>query len=444
MTDEDQIRDLLERASQLPAEITPPVGDLIKMGRQERKTRTAQRTLAIGLVAVLAIVIPPVIRAKNSGPLPQHQSARPHGPTGAQLAKYRWSKLPPSPLGPRQEPLLVSAGRYVIELGGIGNNGSANDGAAFDLKTRRWREIAPVEVNVGFDQAVTAWTGRELFVTDGVPANCSPRPNVPGCEPRAGLYDPATNLWSNTLLPTEMFGLHPVAVAWTGRVIELAALNAHRDRLAVGAYNPVTGRWRVITPQLPAQHRPQLIQMVATYNRVILWSEWAGKVEPDGLTNSGIDVFAFTDNGPSPVAPWRNVTGKWPQGVEVGRPFFTGSSILFPPNMQWCVGRCLQDIELHDGFFADPGTLRKITTVPADLADPLGHLIWTGRAIISVFVDDRVPHPVLVNHLDVYDLATRTWRALASPGTHTTAFPVWTGSELLVVTHTGATLALHR
>jgi hypothetical protein len=254
MTDEDQIRDLLERASQLPAEITPPVGDLIKLGRQERKTRTAQRTLAIGLVAVLAIVIPPVIRAKNSGPLPQHQSARPHGPTGAQLAKYRWSKLPPSPLGPRQEPLLVSAGRYVIELGGIGNHGSANDGAAFDLKTRRWHKIAPVEVNVGLDQAVTAWTGRELFVTDGVPANCSPRPNVPGCEPRAGLYDPATNLWSNTLLPTEMFGLHPVAVAWTGRVIELAALNAHRDRLAVGAYNPVTGRWRVITPQLPAEH----------------------------------------------------------------------------------------------------------------------------------------------------------------------------------------------
>ncbi len=112
--------------------------------------------------------------------------------------------------------------------------------------------------------------------------------------------------------------------------------------------------------------------------------------------------------------------------------------------MQWCSGRCLADIEVHKGFFANPVTLRKMATVPSDPAAALGLFIWTGRAIISFVFGVGNPPPVMVNHLDSYDLATHTWRALAPAGTHATALPVWTGSELLVVTNQGSVLALHR
>jgi hypothetical protein len=443
MTDEEQARDLLERATRLPDELTPPVRRLIMVGRRRRKLRTTQRTLAVGVIAVLAVVIPQAVRTTSGGtPSPnQPANSQPHGPTAAQIAKFTWSKLPPSPLGPRQQPLLTLAGRYVIELGGVHNGVAGHDGAVFDLKTRRWHKIAEAPGNVQFDQAVTVWTGHELFVTDGLTTDCAPGVPNATCLPHAGLYNPVTNRWTDTELPFVNRNLLPAAAVWTGRVVVVAVFNSHSSNtVAVGAYDPATGRWQVENPRLPAGHHPDLIQLVATSNRVVLWSQWAGKTGSNGLTHSGIDVLAFSDSDASPVAPWQNVTGKWPQGVEVGTPVFTGNSILLPPEKQWCSGHCITMIQANKGFFASQATLCRTATVPYSPGAALGvSFIWTGRAIIAA---SRIL--LRVDHLGVYDPATRTWRTLAPANARATVLPVWTGSELLVVTNQGTTLALHR
>jgi len=191
----------------------------------------------------------------------------------------------------------------VIELGGLRNGGPTSDGAVFDLKTRRWHKIAAVPDDVGLDQAVTAWTGHELLVTNGQHVTCAPLAPTLKCVAHAGLYDPVTNRWSVTSLPGPMYGLALVAVVWTGRVVVLAALDARHGRLAVSAYGPATGRWKVITPRLPAGHRPALIQLVATYDRVLMWSQRVGKTEPDGLTDVGIDVLALPTPGSARLPP---------------------------------------------------------------------------------------------------------------------------------------------
>jgi hypothetical protein len=443
MTDEEQARDLLERASRLPDEIAPPVQQLIQLGRRRRKLRSAQRTLAIGVVAILAAVTPQVINAINVAP-----AAGGSGPTGVEIAKFKWSALPPSPLGPRDDPLLVAAGSYVVELGGSHADRGFNNGAVFDLRTRRWHKIAaPGGGNVGFFDATAVWTGSELFVTNNLAPPCPKgKPATAFCQPHAGLYNPVTNRWTVTQLPRALKGLGVVAAVWTGRVVVLAALDSQKGPLAVTAYNPATGRWQVITPHLPTGHPPAFIQLIATSNRVIMWSDWRPD-EIQGTGNkSGIDVLAFDDRTANPVTPWRTLTGNWPQVRYPGSPVFTGNSILISPGSHWCIfPHCSH--RLRNGFFVSPMTLRQTAVLPTG---PLGlvvpRYIWADRTIIAVALGRGIPEPFRLTDLSDYDPGTHTWRSLAavSKSIYTNTLPVWTGSELLVVTTRGGLLALHR
>ncbi len=451
MTDEQQARDLLRRATLLPDEIAPPVQHLIRLGRQRRRLRSAQRTLAVGVLAVVAVASPPVIHTISAGPAgrPDHPATHrtwlPPGPTATEIARFRWSSLPPSPLGARSQPSLIAAGRYVIELGGYSKGVSANDGAALDLKTGRWRMIAPVGANVGFLNATTTWTGSELFVVNAAVDSCLEGGPDAACLPHVGLYNPVANSWRFTPLPTALLGF-PVAAAWTGRVVVLADIVGRGEHLAVGAYNPVTGRWQIITPHLPAGHPAEAAQLVATSDRVILWSQWLVNRPNPHRNDAGVDVLAFADDRASPVGPWRDVTGSWPQGRQVGPPIFTGNSIALPPSGQWC-SLCGGTAYLYPGYFANSVTLRQTAAVSYGPAgETLARYLWTGRTIIAVARGRGVPRSFRLTDLADYDPGTRTWRSLAAVprDERTHSLPVWTGSELVVVTDQGTTLALHR
>jgi hypothetical protein len=227
-------------------------------------------------------------------------------------------------------------------------------------------------------------------------------------------------------------------------VVVLATLDANRGRLTVGTYNPVTGRWQMITPDLPTGHPPRFVAMAATDNRVILWSGWAVEGPPNPTV--GIDVLAFADDQSSLVGPWHNVTGKWPQGLVVSNPVYTGDSILLPPNRQWC-SICLTVAHKYNGYFVNPVTLHRTATVPGGPLDQdVADFIWTGRTVIAVANGRGNPLPFKLTNLADYDPGTRTWRSLAAAprADQTNSMPVWTGHELLVVTDQGATLALHR
>src|SRR5215472_12590410 len=299
MTDEQQLRSLLTLAAELPDDVQPPVGPLLRPANRARRVRAVSSVLAVVVLTAAALALPPAIRGLSHGspsPSPVGGHGR-LGPTAKQLTHFRWSALPPSPLGPRSEPLLTWTGKELIELGGIKNHMQQTDGAAFVPTTARWHRIAPTPYNVGFSSGwtgrnysnvVDAWTGHELFVTNGDFESCatgnSGSPAM--CYPHAGLYDPATNTWTSTKLPKPMYGLDLQVAIWTGREVVIAgtsccptvtlngATPAAHARLAVAAYNPATNRWRMITPRLPAGHPPRYVAMVATPGRLVLWSQW--------------------------------------------------------------------------------------------------------------------------------------------------------------------------
>ena len=288
MTDEQQIRSLLTLAAELPDDIEPPVRPLLERGRGERKLRAVLSVLSVAVIAAAAFALPPVIRALGPGRtsssepatppglFPAHPGQPPSGPSAAQLTHFRWSALPPSPLGPRSEPVLAWTGQGLLELGGTKNGSTTSDGAVFDPATGHWRTIAPVRANVGFSNAVDVWTGHQLFIANGQIDNClGGIPHADRCLPHAGLYNPATNQWTTTLLPKQLDGLTLSAAVWTGRDVILAGVNPAHARLRIGDYDPVTRRWHTITPTLPASHPPIALAMVATPSRVLLWSLWS-------------------------------------------------------------------------------------------------------------------------------------------------------------------------
>ncbi len=356
--------------------------------------------------------------------------------TAAPVARYRWSTLAPSPLKARTAPLLAWTGRELIELGGVRKGATTYDGAAYNPVTGRWHKIAPMLVNVGFDNATDVWTGRQLFVTNGQTASCPPWEPLSNCLPRAGLYNPVANRWTTTLLPRALEGFFPEASAWTGRDVILGAVRANHGNLAVASYDPATRRWRMTTPPLPRHHPYQEVTMVATANRVILWALWGTPYR------YGVDVFALNRS-----ATWRNVTGHWPQDKTVTSPFFTGHRILVSPGQVWCGPACPAPFAALPGCFANPSTLRR-TLIPLG---PIGQsqpaFIWTGQGIIAIDLTATIfgpgPTHIRPDDMALYTPASRRWTRLPAAPHHPelAATPLWTGHELLTLTASGQLLS---
>lgn len=461
MTDDQWVRALLRRAAELPGSVEPPVGRLLGQGRRKRKLRAALSVLAVTAVAAAVAVAVPLIPALRPGParppapsglFPAHPRPSAAGPAATQISRFRWSGLPASPLGPLSQPILAWTGKELLELGGTSRGTWEFHGAAFNPATKRWHLIPAVRGNVQFQNAVSVWTGRQLFVTNGWWWRC-PEPSA-SCRPHAGLYDPAANRWSLTELPRQMWDLDLMAAVWTGRDVILAAAQPqpgrleHPGRLAVAAYDPATGHWQVITPRLPASHPARYLSMVATTGRVILWSLW-GQVNTSNHAagdHAGVDVLALGSDG-----TWRDVTGHWPQDQDVTSPVFTGTAILVSPGQIWCGQACIGPPSSFPGYFADPVTLHR-TTIPAG---PLGEadpaFAWTGRAIFAVDLDASIgghggQGPIRPDDMALWDPATGHWQRLPAPPGYPklAAAPIWAGKQLLELTGNGNLLSFHR
>ena len=465
MSDEQQVRALLARAAELPDDVQPPVQALIGQARRRRVWRNALAVVAVAVVAAAGFTLPAVIRGIGSGGLlpagsPPGDlfpagSGRPlgpgPGPSAAAMAGFRWSTLPPSPLGARSQPLVAWAGRELIELGGFRKGVSQYDGAAFSPATGRWRMIAPVRSNVGFLNAVDVWTGHQLFVANGQNESClitqHAKSALARCLPHAGLYDPVTNTWSVTLLPRQMDGLDLTAAVWTGRVVVLVGVNTAHALLGVAAYNPASGRWRMITPALPADHPPVGAAIVATPDRLILWSLWSKSTRQSATSvavASGIDVLAL-----GPAGQWHTITGNWPQHKVVADPAYSNGTILIPPGQIWC-GICSHPSFTYQAELTSPRTLDR-TPIPAGPLAPHpgiepGIWLWTGRAAIAANTSSYGPAAeqlMTISQLGSYNPATKHWHLLPLPpgSPPIAASPLWTPTQLLLLTATGKLLA---
>lgn len=358
--------------------------------------------------------------------------------TAPPVARFRWSPLASSPLKTRFSPILVWAGQELIEFGGLRKDGETtyDDGAAFNPATSRWHKVAPIRANIGFDNATTTWTGRLLFV-----ANCSAGQPLSDCQARAALYNPATNRWTTSLLPKAMAGMSPEASAWTGHQVVLAAVDENRGRLAVASYNPATRRWHVITPRLPKGHHAGVAALAAAAGRVLLWVAWDREQGNTGFF--GVDVEALTPNG-----QWRHVTGNWPQDHSLTGFTDTSRGILVSPSGFWC-GECPGPFVAFPGSFANPVTLHRTAISAGPLGMAIPDFIWTGAAIIALnigaFIDGPGP-TIRPDDMALYNPATKRWSRLPTaphrPGL--SVDPVWTGSELLMLTDSGRLLAFRR
>jgi hypothetical protein len=433
-----------------------------------RATRMARpRVWVAGLAGVMAVVSALATGCASAPPAPARDTVRagagrstpvtPSGPAAAQIARFRWSAGPASPLGARSQPILAWTGRELLELGGLAHGASGYTGVAFDPATGRWRRIAPAgSGNAGFTNAVSVWTGRQLFVADDQSEPCAVPQGGSGtpanCGPQAGLYDPATNRWSAARLPGPMDGLQLTAAVWTGHDVILAGVNdgrpgANLGRLGVAEFDPATGRWQIITPALSSGHSPQAVEMVATPGRILLWSLWERYGHNSG---AGVDVLAL-----GPGGGWRDVTGSWPQQESVTSPVYTGSAILVSPGQYWCGDSCSPPYGWNPGYFADPVTLARKTLPLGPLGQANPTFVWTGRAIIAVnpgaIIGAHGGHSAIrPDDMALWDPApgnpaASRWLSLPAPPGHPSlaATPVWAGDELLALTTGGQLLTFH-
>ena len=452
MTDEARVRAMLTAAAELPDGVEPPVDRLLELGRRRSRARLVMLMSASAAAVALVVASLALLGASGSKPGRPGVNTRPShaGPSAAQMARFHWSELPPSPLGPRVVPIVTWTGKYLIELGGFKKGSSQYDGAAFDPATGRWHPIAsPVGMNVGFWNAVTAWTGRQLFVSNNQEESCA-GPATPNCWPHAGLYDPATNRWSETKLPVPMYGLYLMAAVWNGREVILAGVNqVHHPTMSVAAYNPTTNHWRMITPRLPASHPTSSVAMTAVPGRVILWSLWyhVQRYRHGATLRSGVDVISLSPNG-----TWSNVTDHWPQGQVVQNPVYDAGQILIPPGTFWCGPCSTPDPGYSAPWLASPQTLaiRTLPRGPFDSVMAATHVwLWNGSAVLAVKATvtpaGARPTPTTMR-LAALDPATGHWfNVPRPPGTIALAAnPLWAGRELLALTVYGQLLALHR
>jgi len=449
MTDEQQVRSLLTLAVELRDDIQPPVASLLHRARRRRRARAISSVLAVVILAAAAFTLPPVIRGMSHGspePIGMGGPAR-RGPAAAQLTHFRWSALPPSPYDPGPEPLLTWTGRQLLVIPPSAGRGTRN-AFTYDFATQAWRTIARPPNTIGLAGAVTVWTGRELFVTSGrVPSHKSQTSVA-----RAGLFDASTNHWTTTALPGPMRGASQLAAVWTGRDVIVGAVSLQHRTLRVAAYNPRTGRWGMITPALPARHPPVGLAMVATSDRLLLWSLWSltTKVSASGYAvASGVDVLSLDRGG-----HWSTITQGWPQHKAVDSPVYANGTILFPPEEIWC-GLCSHPGGYFPAELADARTLAR-TTVPSGplVAHPLTQppvWLWNGSSALaanvhtSPFKPGRTPKE-WITEMAAFDPAANRWTTLPVPPGRppVAANPIWADRQLLLLTARGGLLSFHR
>src|SRR5262249_45971241 len=120
------------------------------------------------------------------------------------------------------------------------------------------------------------------------------------------------------------------------------------------AYNPATNHWQMITPRLPARHLPINVAMVATQDRVLLWSMWSRtrNIAHSGYgAGSGVDVLSLDRSD-----RWSAIARGWPQHGTVENPTYAAGRILLRPGYLWC-GLCGGPVRDFSAQLADARTL---------------------------------------------------------------------------------------
>ena len=434
MDDTHLITHLLERAVGDAVDgIAPPAVTELTSRRRQRRRRRWSLVAAVSatvVVAAVAAAAPHVLRRSPS----TVSTSAPIGPgvTASQLARYRWTELPPAPITGRSSAVAVWTGSQVIFWGGTGDKGRLfNDGAAYEPATRTWSKL-PRSPLTARDNTASTWAGGPIFIWGGRADDSS---NV---QLNSGaLYDPGARRWS-TIPPAPIATSNWAQALWTGsRVVLLTTVPGNRPGgefsvVHADAYNPRTNKWKRLPDlTLPGNHPALGVTALAGGSRIYAWSYWSVTVplSPSSAeTTSGIDSYTLDTS----TGDWTSNQLVPDQHHGIYQPVWTGREIIVPPGGIYC-GFCSSPGGTNGhGYLVNPDTsaIQPMTPGPVDQGGgPQDY--WTGRALLAYGTYNDSAAAAALPAAAAWDPATGTWTDLIPAPLAGGPNAVWAGSSLI-------------
>lgn len=179
-------------------------------------TAVRPRNMRLILVVVFLVLTPACSTSGTESRTPKGENTAATS-VGPVLKQGFWTRLPDSPLSPRERPAAAYVDGEIVVVGGYSGppcppgadcarpvDAVERDGAAYDLRTESWRRIADAPRPVP-ELASTAVIGERMYVlADGALL----------------AWDSATDSWDKILPPPVLCGgppWSPTARAWSSR-----------------------------------------------------------------------------------------------------------------------------------------------------------------------------------------------------------------------------------
>lgn len=432
--DDQQLRDLLVRAAELPS---GPVGAPVDLARRVRRRRVRVRSLSlvgVAIVVAVATAVPTIALqsgASRRAPVTPAESVAPAPPvstagTAAALAADEWSQLPPAPIAGRAPAAAVWDGAQMLVWGGAMGTTFFADGAAYDPVSHVWTTLPPSPLSARSDSAYV-WTGRSLFIWGGLDSNAGS-----GHYTNDGaVYNPGTRTWR--LLPPAPLPASgdPQALLVDGQVVVLSGpAPSGNGYSGMAAYDPTHNTWRRLAPVPPPPRGAVFsVAVTSTGSSIVALEAWYDSAVVDYEESYGLAIYRYD----TATNHWSvlNTHGNGP-GFGVGQALWTGRELIVPSVSGCPPFASCPPTPYVSGAVLDIATSRWSRMPPVELGGGSMTSIWTGAALLELNTG-AVFSGVVPGAGVVWDPDSDEWTTLpTAPYAGNDTAAVWTGSRLLV------------
>lgn len=260
----------------------------------------------------------------------------------------RWRRVPAAPIRGRFGHSAVWTGDRLLIWGGADMRGPFSDGAKYDPETESWALVSAAPLSPRSHQAA-AWTGDELIIWGGITAD--------GMAADGAAYRPADDIWRK-LAPAPISHYSATGAVWTGA--ELIVLASREDGpLVAAAYAPASDSWRAL-PQAPVGTLDA--PPAWTGSEIVLLSHATDHVgQPPRPAQAAYDPA--TDS-------WRILSYPPPSGAGSDFVAWTGSEVLLYAGHSDLLG-----------YSPNEDVWRKLPKAPSPSREHFG-AVWTGREMV--------------------------------------------------------------
>ena len=322
-----------------------------------------------------------------------------------------WRGVSVSPQTPaaRSGHAALWTGSRMAVWGGVANDNDLNSGGLYDPSTDTWTPSSAVGCPSVRRASTTIWTGSLMIVWGGATVA-----NNHGFD-TGGRYDPATDSWTPTFLPSSPEARSSVSPIWTGNLMLVWGGVGNQTNLG-RRYDPMTDSWSPMSSAgVPASRSGH--SAVWTGTEMLVWGG-TPQSNTGGRYNPITDTWAPMSPSPIPFGPTQAST------VWTGSRMIVWGGLLAggDPNSQ-----------VNTGLRYDPATNSWTTTstTGAPQARSTHTAVWTGNRMV---VWGGSNHGAL-NTGARYDPIADTWTSTSltgAPAAASAATSVWTGSKMLV------------